>query len=144
MACDDEPGWRRAVPRAARRWEAEWQGTIDARYIPHAIDPPRGYLATANSDPVGVTFDGDPLDGPIVDGRPLFLSATYAAGVRTERIANLIEAGRSSIEVAAMANIQHDTSSTVGAKLAPFVRTALASLDDPASAAADVASYLAD
>ncbi|HEY5951129.1 MAG TPA: penicillin acylase family protein, partial [Kofleriaceae bacterium] len=122
---------------------AEWQGLVDARYIPHAIDPPRGFIATANSDPVGETFDGDPLDGPIVDGRPLFLSATYAAGVRTERIAHLIEAGGNSIDLAAMAAIQHDTSSTVGAKLTPYVRDALAVLDGTSGAPPDVAPFLA-
>jgi penicillin amidase len=122
---------------------AEWDGLIDARYIPHAIDPPQGYLATANSDPVGVTFDGDPLDGPNVDGRPLFLSAVYAAGVRTERIAKLIEQGGNAVTVETMATIQHDTSSTVGAKLAPFVLGALGTLDNASTAPADVAAYLA-
>ncbi len=121
---------------------AEWEGLVDARYVPHAIDPPRGFLATANSDPVGVTFDGDPLDGPIVDGRPLFLSATYAAGVRTERIAHLIDERGSSMDLSAMATIQHDTSSTVGAKLTPYIREALAVLDDASGAPADVAPYL--
>ncbi len=121
---------------------AEWEGFLDRRYVPHAIDPPSGYLVTANSDPVGVTFDGDPLDGPIVDGRPLFLSATYAAGVRTERIAQLIEPSTAHT-LESMAAIQHDSSSTVGAKLTPFVRGALAALDDASGAPADVAPYLA-
>lgn len=122
---------------------AEWEGLVDTRYIPHAIDPPQGYLATANSDPVGETFDGNPLNGPVIDGRPLFLSATYAAGVRTERIANLIEEGGSAHTLESMARIQHDSSSTVGAKLAPYVRAALATLDSTAGAPADVATYLA-
>jgi penicillin G amidase len=121
---------------------AEWQGVIDARYIPHAIDPAQGYLVTANSDPVGVTFDGDPLDGPIVDGSPLFLSAVYAAGVRTERIADRIEAGGTAHTLDTMAAIQHDSSSTVGAKLTPFVVSALATLDSATGAPADVAVYL--
>jgi penicillin amidase len=122
---------------------AEWEGVVDARYIPHAVDPAQGYLATANSDPVGVTFDGDPLDGPVVDGRPLYLSAVYAAGVRTERIANLIEEAGAAATLDTMAAIQHDTFSTVGAKLTPYLRTALATLDSTAGAPADVATYLA-
>lgn len=121
---------------------AEWDGLIDARYIPHAIDPAKGYLATANSDPVGVTFDNDPLDGPVVDGRPLYLSAVYAAGVRTERISQLIEQAGDAATLATMANIQHDTSSTIGAKLASAVNSALATLDDASSAPSDVAPYL--
>lgn len=134
-------------PDAAAPWfvlpgdgSAEWEGTIESRYIPHAIDPASGYIVTANSDPVGVTFDNDPLDGPIVDGKPLFLSAVYAAGVRTERIANLItEAPTVTLEK--MAAIQHDTSSTVGAKLTPHIRTALALLDGSATPS-DAAAFV--
>lgn len=122
---------------------AEWEGLVDREYIPHAIDPPQGFLVTANSDPVGVTFDGDPLDGPIVAGRPLFLSATYAAGVRTERITKLVEERGNAMTLEAMATIQHDTSSTVGAKLTPYLRTALAHVGSPAGAPADAVAYLA-
>ncbi|MFN0246390.1 MAG: penicillin acylase family protein [Kofleriaceae bacterium] len=122
---------------------AEWDGLVDARYVPHAIDPAQGYIVTANSDPVGVTFDGDPLDGPMVDGRPLFLSATYAAGVRTERIAKLVEEQGTAMTLDAMAAIQHDSSSTVGAKLAPFVLAALASLDNTAATPSDAQTYIA-
>ena len=42
---------------------------MSSRYVPHAIEPnippnpggPQHYLATANADPVGATFDGLPL-----------------------------------------------------------------------------------
>ncbi|MDQ3367391.1 MAG: penicillin acylase family protein [Myxococcota bacterium] len=122
---------------------AEWEGRLDARYVPHAIDPSSGYLVTANSDPVGATFDGDALNQPIVDGRPLFLSAMYTPGLRTERIATLIEEGGTDLTLDDMARIQHDSSSTVGAKLAPAVLAALAFAEAPAGAPADVATYLA-
>ncbi|HEX7097261.1 MAG TPA: penicillin acylase family protein, partial [Acidimicrobiales bacterium] len=122
---------------------AEWEGLLDSRYIPHAENPAQGYIATANADPVGETFDNDPLNGPMVDGRPLYLSATYAAGVRMERISKLIEQAGDAVTLDTMASIQHDTSSTMGAKLTPYVRTALATLDDTTGAPADVATYLA-
>jgi penicillin G amidase len=121
----------------------EWEGRLDARYIPHAVNPAQGYIATANSDPVGATFDGDPLDQALPDGTPLFLSAIYPAGVRTERIANLIEAGGDGLTLVDMARIQHDSSSTVGAKLAPLVVAELAKLDAPETAPADFQAYLA-
>ncbi|HTM23289.1 MAG TPA: penicillin acylase family protein [Kofleriaceae bacterium] len=100
---------------------AEWEGWMDPRYIPHAIDPDKGYLATANSDPVGATFDGNPLDGPVVDGRPLYAGTTYAAGVRSERISALIEdkSAGGAMTLDDMAAIQADTQSTIGGHLLP-------------------------
>ncbi|MBL9013154.1 MAG: penicillin acylase family protein [Myxococcales bacterium] len=124
---------------------AEWQGTMSTRYIPHAINPqpPRDYIATANADPVGATFDNDPLNQPMVDGRPLYVGVTYAAGVRQERISQLIEQRGVGITVEDMARIQHDTTSNVGAKLVPAVLAALSRLHSTAGAPPDVAPYLA-
>jgi penicillin amidase len=119
---------------------AEWEGWMDARYIPHAIDPAKGYLATANSDPVGSTFDGDPLNGPVVDGRPLYAGTTYAAGFRTERISALIEetAAAGAVTLDDMARIQADSSSTVGGHM----QAALVAILDRAARADAAADYL--
>lgn len=124
---------------------AEWQGTLSPRYVPHAINPapPRDYLATANADPVGATFDGDALNQPMVDGRPLYVGVTYAAGVREERISQLIEQRGVGITVDDMARIQHDTTSNVGTKLVPAVLAALSRFDSTVGAAPDVVPYLA-
>jgi penicillin amidase len=124
---------------------AEWQDRMSSRYVPHAIDPPKGYLATANADPVGQTFDDAPLSGPIVDGRPLYSGVTYAAGVREERISRSIEAAaaQGAVTVDDMARIQHDASSTVGRHLAPPVIAALGTVADSTGAPSDVAPYLA-
>ncbi len=123
---------------------AEWTGELSPRYIPHVINPqpPRDYIATANADPVGATFDGRPLNQ--TDGAtPLYVGVSYAAGVREERISQLIEQRGVGITVEDMARIQHDTTSTVGTKLAPAIRTALTRLDSIAGAPADVVAYLA-
>jgi penicillin G amidase len=125
---------------------AEWEGRMDARYIPHAKDPASGLIVTANSDPVGATFDGDPFNQPVIDGRPLYLSATYATGFRTERITRLLEQGGQgggALTLADMARVQHDAASTVGSHLTPPIVAALARLDDPGTSPADVAPYLA-
>jgi penicillin amidase len=113
--------------------------------VPHAINPASGYLATANADPVGATFDDNPLNQPVVDGRPLYAGVTYAAGVREERISTLIEqaAAAGPVTLAEMARIQHDASSTVGAKLTPVILAALAKVADPTGAPADVATFVA-
>jgi penicillin amidase len=110
---------------------AEWDGFVDSRYIPHAINPGAGFIATANSDPVGVTLDGDPLNGPMVDGRPLYVGALYAAGLRTERIVERIEAAAAAgpIDLDELASIQNDTRSTVGARTRDALVVALGALD---------------
>ena len=124
----------------------EWDGKLSSRYVPHALNPAQGYLATANADPVGATFDNDPLGGPeqpIVDGRPLYAGVSYAAGVREERITTLIQGGGTDQSLDHMAAIQHDNFSTIGAKFAPTVAAALARVDSPAGPPTDVATYVA-
>ncbi len=123
---------------------AEWQGFLDPRYIPHAYNPDKGYIVTANSDPVGATFDGDPLDQTVVDGNPLFASATYAPGPRTARITALLEeriASGDPITLDDMARIQADSQSNLGRRYRPFVVAAVGAID--ADTPADVAAWLA-
>ncbi|MBV8761425.1 MAG: penicillin acylase family protein [Deltaproteobacteria bacterium] len=122
---------------------AEWQGRMDSRYVPHAINPAQGYLATANADPVGATFDNDPLNQQVVDGRPLYAGVTYAPGLRESRITELIKATGSSATLDDMARIQHDTHSNSGSHIAPAIVAALAKVDDPSGAPSDVATYVA-
>jgi penicillin amidase len=124
---------------------AEWQGFMDPRYVPHAINPQQGYLVTANSDPVGVTFDGDPLNQDVIDGRPLYASSTYAAGFRTERIDALIsghiDAG-TTIGLDELAAIQHDSQSTVGSHMAAHMVAALDTIDDAQNRQQDATDWL--
>ena len=123
---------------------AEWRGQVAPRYVPHAILRPgevhtTPFIVTANADPVGATFDGDPLNQPEVDGHPLYVGVTYAAGVRHARIADrLFELGPTA-DVDGLAAIQHDTFSTMGAKLAPYIVATLSSADTSALSPADVA-----
>lgn len=123
-----------------------WEGFMPSRYIPHAINPPSNYLVTANSDPVGMNFDGVPFDGPVVDGRPLWVGTNYASGLRTERIATMLEAqiaGGEPLTLDGLATIQHDASSTVGRKLRDALTAALGALDDATGQPADVAAFVA-
>lgn len=121
----------------------EWQGTMDPRYIPHGYNPAQGYLATANADPVGETFDNDPLNGPQVDGRPLYAGVTYAAGVREARITQMIHAAGADLSLDGLATQQHDTRSNVGADFTPMLVAALRELTTPTDVASDVGPYLA-
>jgi penicillin G amidase len=133
----------------------DWEGRMPAKYIPHARTPlPSGqsYLATANADPVGATFDNDPLNQRMADGRPLYVGVAYAAGVRQERIttgirdsfANNPSSSPPAVTVDEMAALQHDTTSMVGKKLTPFLMTALGYVATPVPSGApqDVMQYV--
>lgn len=122
---------------------AEWEGFVDSRYLPHAYNPPTGYLVTANSDPVGASFDGDPLNGPIVDGRPLYIGAVYATGLRTARIDQMLQERMAggALTLDDMADIQHDARSNMGARLRPHIVAAVEAID--AGSHADVDAWIA-
>jgi penicillin amidase len=129
----------------------EWEGRMPAAYIPHARSPwlvkampPQYQLVTANADPVGATFDNDPLNQRVVDGRPLYVGVAYAAGVRQERITKGITSIPDRITPEQMEALQHDTTSTVGAKMMPGLMAALANVTSPVPAGAplDVKQYL--
>ena len=123
---------------------AEWQDRMDSRYVPHAVDPPTGFLVTANADPVGATFDNNALNQTMVGGRPLYVGFTYAAGLREERITNLIQqrAAAGPLTIDDMDAIQADASSTMGPKMQASIEAALTSALG-ASPPADVVTYLA-
>lgn len=123
---------------------AEWEGTLAARYIPAAIDPPAGYLVSANADPVGATFDDVGLLQPAVAGRPLYAGVAYDAGLRAERITSLLEAAAAAgpLTIADLARIQGDTHSSAGARLVPAILAALARLDAPEANPADVSPFV--
>jgi penicillin amidase len=120
--------------------------TLSPRYIPHAVGPVQGTLITASADPVGATFDGLPLDQATTDGEPLYVGVAYDAGLREDRITQLVGTGgpgTPAMTIDDMARIQRDTRSTVGARLTPAIRAALARLDSPAGTPSDLAPYVA-
>lgn len=124
----------------------DWTGRMSPQLVPHARTPIPGgqqHLATANADPVGATFDNDPLNGRLESGVPLYAGVTYAAGVRQERITRVIEDDPDARTREDMEALQHDSRSTVGAKLVPLMAPALAYLTSTAGAPADVVAYLA-
>lgn len=67
---------------------------VDDAQLPQAVDPAKGYLATANSDPVGTTDDNDPIANAGVPGTPPYLSFDWddPTTVRYARIASLLSA----------------------------------------------------
>ncbi len=108
------------------RGTMEWTGeNLDERYIPHGRNPESGFIATANADPVGVTANGNALDG--VDAADpaddFYIGCDFARGNRiariTERLETLVSAG--GITPEDMSALQNDAVSPFGRILTPLM-----------------------
>ena len=71
---------------------AEWQGFMDDDDIPHAHNPEKGYVITANNDPVGVTLDNDPFSKEHYIGG--FFDLGFRGQTIEERIDQFIDDGQ--------------------------------------------------
>ncbi len=105
----------------------EWMGDLDSRFVPHDVDPARGWVATANQDNVGVTMDGNPCNDPH------YLGANFDYGWREariqERLTALASAGHITPEQ--MVALQAENQSSLGDTLRDPI---VAILEDPAAA----------
>ncbi len=133
---------RRAPPTATQPnspWQvlpgdgsAEWGADMDPRYIPHAYDPAKGFLATSNNDPIGVTAQNSPFVGqPDVDGGPLYLGWGYDPGTRVGRVTKRIEAAADAgqkLTLDDLQSIQADTVTEWGQGFSPTFLDAAAAL----------------
>jgi penicillin amidase len=110
---------------------AEWQGYVADEDVPSLLDPPAGFIATANND-----FDGSLADGnPTNDGHTPWQSGV-APGFRHGRIVDLLEAQSGSHTAQTMLDIQADVYSLHGARLLPEVITTANENSDQLSAEA--------
>ena len=111
----------------------EWDGFVPRAELPQGFNPSQGYLVTANSDPTGTTFDGDPFN----DGH--YIGAHFAAGFRMERassrIANLVARDKP-VAPADMDSVQADHHSNLGARMRPHLLAALTAASDGSDVAA--------
>ena len=127
---------------------AEWGPDMDPRYIPHAYSPAKGFLATSNNDPVGVTLQDAPFTGqPQVDGGPLYLGFLYDPGTRVGRSTKRIEAaidGGQKLTLDDLQSIQADAVSEWGQGFAPTFLDAASALLAEAEALADGGAAGAD
>jgi penicillin amidase len=99
----------------------QWTGLIPLADMPHAIDPPRGWLATANNRLAG-------------DDYPYPLFGTWVSGYRAERIREMIEdklkSPDSKFTPASFRQMQHDAVSLRAVKCVPPLLAALAGASD--------------
>lgn len=93
-------------------WEAryDWVGYLDPALTPREVDPPRGWIATANQR----------IHGP---DYPHYLGSEWALPYRQERIEALLQA-RDRHGLDSFAQMQADELSLATVKLMPFLRSA--------------------
>lgn len=110
---------------------AAWTDMLPLERLPHSRGGTRGFIATANNDPWGFTFDGD------VENDPWYYGYFYASGDRAHRLegelSRLIDAGALGREQ--MQALQTDTHSSMADLLLPALAEAWsAAAEDPALA----------
>jgi penicillin G amidase len=94
----------------------EWSGRVPDSQLPQAKDPASGYIATANSDQYGLSFDND------ITNDPVYLSCTWDPGYRLARVRERIDA-KDKLTVEDMSSIQSDAKSPLGTRISPhFVK----------------------
>ena len=104
---------------------AEWTGFLADDLVPWVKNPAKGYIATANNDPIGVTLDNDPSNDTLPDGTPMFLGCSFDIGFREERIQTRIETKSSLFTPEDIASVQADHRSPMGARLVPKLLAAI-------------------
>lgn len=108
--------------------EHQWIGLLPFDAMPHAIDPPRGWLASANNRLAGNDY-------------PYPLYGCWVSGYRARRIRQMIEAGLpSGFTVNDFSRMHCDTLSLRGVACLPPLLAALSSIADPR--APEAARYL--
>lgn len=112
---------------------------------PQSVDPPEGYVLTANNDPAGISFDDD------VSNDDWYIGGSWDGGWRADtidrRLAELV--ARGDVTAQDMADVQADTHSRLGEQFAEVLLDAIAHAKvaegDPGSAEGRLAAlYRAD
>lgn len=110
-------------------WDAryDWDGFLDAAATPRELDPPRGWIATANQR----------IHGP---DYPHFLTSEWALPYRQQRIEQLI-AAKPQHGVESMRDMQADVVSLATKRLLPFLQKARSSHPLAAAAQQQLAAF---
>ena len=93
------PGWNSMF---------DWSGRIPFDSLPSELDPPRGYIATANQEVVGGRY-------------PYLLTEDWDYGYRSQRIADMINLAPGKVDVADVERMQFDSTNANAAKLVPYL-----------------------
>jgi len=98
-----------------------WTRYLRPDQLPRSRAVNRGWIATANNDPWGFTFDGD------VTNDPFYYGYFYASGHRAQRLDQEFErlTDRGEVDVADMLGLQLDTHSPLSDELLPVIAAAV-------------------
>ncbi len=110
------PGWipirsaghNPAVPVAGWTGEFEWQGFIPFDELPQAINPPEGYIVTANNAVIGSDY-------------PYPISQVWAYGFRARRIVELLQNAPRPMTIETMKTMQGDNMDLNAETLVPVL-----------------------
>jgi penicillin amidase len=103
------------VPVPGWTGEYEWTGYVPFDELPHLVNPPQGYIATANNRVTG-------------DDYPYFIGRAFCVGDRAQRIIELIES-REKLDVPFIRRMHFDQISPTGRAVAAIL--ANLTTDDP-------------
>ena len=98
------------------------------------VNPKRGWIANANQDPTGQTFDNDPLNELRPGGGIRYITPGHADGNRNARVTARLQeetAGRREVSFSEMQSIQTDVRLHDAAVLMPYVTAALQAAQTP-------------
>ena len=97
----------RQFPAPGWTGEDEWIGRVDFNDLPRMVNPPDGFIATANQ--------------PILEGDEPYIAHSFAEPYRAERIVELLSAAKP-IDVESAAAMQADVTSTAARRWVGFLR----------------------
>ncbi|MEE4638668.1 MAG: penicillin acylase family protein [Wenzhouxiangella sp.] len=108
---------------------------IPREEMPNIVNPPWGYLANANNDPVGTTLDGNPLNQLRPGGNGLYYLNTSYADLRMGRIDRELQdlVARGNVSIDDMKALQANNQLLDAELLLPFL---LQAFDNAAAAGA--------
>lgn len=108
---------------------------VPASEMPRLVNPPRGFIVTANNDPTGATRDGDAFNQMRPGGGIFYLGGSFFdLGVRAGRIDELLEAkvkSKGRLSTDDMRDIQADTVMNEARFFTPSILAAFANARKP-------------
>lgn len=92
--------------------------------MPQVVNPDKGYVISANNDPVGTSLDNNPINQLRTGGGIYYLSPGYASGFRAGRIQRLYDAQLASdvpFDVSTIMTFQHNNQLLDAEVFAPMI-----------------------
>jgi penicillin amidase len=95
--------------------------------LPRVVNPPAGFIVSANNDPTANTFDNNVLNQVRPNGGIAYLGFSHAGGFRAGRITDIVRAAvaKGRITAADVVGMQADVTSLDAQFFTPFITNAL-------------------